>query len=154
MRPGASEGAARILDREPGRSPDFVLEVASPSTGQQDYTVKRLDYERHRIAEYWRFDPSGGEYHGTALSGERLTDDGTYESIEIERLGDDVWQGYGEALGLRVCWENGLLRFYDPQTQSYLPSHEEERTGRLEERTRAESRGRSPTRGGITHRRA
>ena len=52
-----------------GSSPAFVLEVASPSTGQQDYTVKRLDYERYGIAECWRFDPSGGEHHGLRYPG-------------------------------------------------------------------------------------
>ena len=54
-------------------------------------------------------------------------DDGSYLPVEIERLGDGIWQGYSEALDLRVCWEHGLLRFYDPKTQSYLSSHEEER---------------------------
>ena len=35
-----------------GSPPAFVLEVASPSTGQQDYTIKRLDCERYGIVEY------------------------------------------------------------------------------------------------------
>lgn len=76
-----------------GVPPAFALEVASPSTGQQDYTEKRSDYERYGIAEYWRFDPSGGDYHDAALSGDRLTNEGTYEPIEVERLGDSVCQG-------------------------------------------------------------
>ena len=29
-----------------GKAPDFVLEVASPTTGRADYTDKRADYER------------------------------------------------------------------------------------------------------------
>ena len=57
-----------------GKPPDFVLEVASRTTGETDYTDKRLDYERFGIAEYWRFDPSGGEYHDAALAGDRLAD--------------------------------------------------------------------------------
>ena len=114
--------------RSQGGPPAFALEVASPSTGRQDYTAKRVDYERYGIAEYWRFDPSGGEIYDAALAGDRLTEDGSYRSMEVERLGDRVWQGYSEVLDLRLCWESGLLRFYDPKTQSYLPSHEEERT--------------------------
>ena len=47
------------IDRQ-GKAPDFVLEVASHSTGEADYTDKRTDYERFGIGEYWRFDPSGG----------------------------------------------------------------------------------------------
>ena len=51
-----------------------MLEVASPSTGRVDYTDKRRDYERFGILEYWRFDPSGGEYHDAALAGDRLVE--------------------------------------------------------------------------------
>ena len=132
--------------RGQGGPPAFVLEVASPSTGHEDYTAKRLIYERYGIAEYWRFDPSGGEIYDAALAGDRLMDDGSYLPVEVERLGEGIWQGYSEALDLRVCWEHGLLRFHDPKTQSYLSSHEEEReraeaerVGRLEERARAEA---------------
>ena len=123
-----------VIDRQ-GKAPDFVLEVASPTTGRADYTDKRADYERFGIGEYWRFDPSGGEYHDAALAGDRLVD-GVYEPIEIDDLGDGRLRGYSEALGLHVCWEDGRLRFFDPVTETYLYSHEEERTGR----TAAESR--------------
>ena len=30
-----------------------------------------------------------------------------------------------EALGLSVCWEDGMLRFFDPVAESYLRSHDE-----------------------------
>ena len=36
-----------VIDRQ-GKAPDFVLEVASPTTGRADYTDKRSDYERFR----------------------------------------------------------------------------------------------------------
>ena len=32
------------------------------------------DYGRFGVGEYWRFDPSGGEYHDAALAGDRLVD--------------------------------------------------------------------------------
>ena len=48
----------------------------------------------------------------------------------------DTRQGYSEVLGLRTRRENGTLRFYDPETESYLRSHEDERAGRMEERAR------------------
>ena len=123
------------IDRQ-GKAPDFVLEVASPTTGVVDYTAKRRDYERYGVGEYWRFDPSGGEYHDAALAGDRLVD-GRYEPIVIEILGDGSLRGYSEALGLYVCWEDGELRFYDPVAEDYLPGHEEERTGRLAAELRA-----------------
>ena len=125
-----------VIDRQ-GKAPDFVLEVASPTTGRADYTDKRADYERFGIGEYWRFDPSGGEYHDAALAGDRLVD-GAYEPIEIDDLGDGRLRGYSEALGLYVCWEDGLLRFFDPVTETYLSSHEEEQTGRTAAEARAE----------------
>ena len=100
-----------------------MLEVASPTTGRADYTEKRADYERYGVGEYWRFDPSGGEYHDAALAGDRLVD-GEYEPIEIEALDEGRLRGYSEALGLYVCWEEGMLRFFDPVAGSYLRSHE------------------------------
>ena len=123
------------IDRQ-GKAPDFVLEVASPTTGRVDYTDKRTDYERFGVAEYWRFDPSGGEYHDAALAGDRLVD-GVYEPIVIETLDDDRLRGYSDALGLYVCWGDGKLRFFDPGTESYLDTHEEERAGRMAAQARA-----------------
>ena len=117
------------IDRQ-GKAPDFVLEVASRSTGRVDYTDKRQDYERFGVLEYWRFDPSGGEYHDAALAGDRLVD-GTYQPIVIDRMGEDRLRGYSEALGLYVCWEDEKLRFFDADTESYLRSHDEERAGRV-----------------------
>ena len=129
------------IDRQ-GKPPDFVLEVASPTTGRADYTDKRRDYERFGVVEYWRFDPSGGEYHDAALAGDRLVD-GVYEPIEIEVLTEDRLRGYSESLGLYVCWDEGMLRFFDPLTESYLRAHEED-AGRAQEeeatRRRAEAR--------------
>ena len=126
-----------------GKAPDFVLEVASPTTGRVDYTDKRADYERFGISEYWRFDPSGGEYHDAALAGDLLVE-GKYEPIAIETLQEGMLRGYSEALGLYVCWEGGRLRFFDPRTESYLSTHdetearaEEERVSRMAAQTRA-----------------
>lgn len=101
------------IDRQ-GKPPDFVLEVASSTTGVTDYTSKRSDYERYGIPEYWRFDATGGRYHDMALAGDILVD-GEYRPIEIEWLDDTRCRGYSDALGLYVCWEDGLLRFYDPR---------------------------------------
>lgn len=108
-----------------GKPPEFVLEVASPTTGVNDYTLKRDDYERYGVQEYWRFDPSGGEYHDAALAGDRLVN-GRYEPIPIEWLDDERHRGYSEALGLYLCWEYGELRWYNPATGNYLQTYEEE----------------------------
>ena len=123
------------IDRQ-GKAPDFVLEVASPTTGRVNYTDKRLDYERFGVAEYWRFDPSGEEYHDAAFAGDLLFD-GVYEPIAIEALSEGHLRGYSDALGLYVCWEDGMLRFFDSGAESYLDTHEEERAGRLTAQARA-----------------
>ena len=131
------EQGGYAIDRQ-GKAPDFVLEVASRSTGEVDYTDKKADYERFGVGEYWRFDPSGGEYHDAALAGDRLVN-GVYEAIAIEDLGDGRLHGYSDVLGLYVCWEDGRLRFFDPVTESYLGSHEEAETRADEERAGREA---------------
>ena len=63
---------------------------------------------------------------------------GEYESIQIEELGEGRLRGYSEVLGLYVCWEDGMLRFFDPVTESYLRTHDEAevRVAELEEELR------------------
>ena len=42
-----------------GKAPDFVLEVASPSTAGNDARDKARKYARIGVREYWRLDPKG-----------------------------------------------------------------------------------------------
>ena len=105
---------------EVGKPPEFVLEIASETTGVRDYTVKRDRYAEMRVGEYWRFDHTGGRYHDAALAGDRLVDGG-YAPITITEEPDgEIW-GYSPALELDLCWRSGQLRFYDPVGKSYLP---------------------------------
>ena len=124
--------AGYAIDRE-GKPPDFALEVASPTTGATDITAKRVDYQRFGIPEYWRYDPSGGRYHDAPLAGDRLVD-GVYSPIEIEWLAERQCRGFSQILGLYLCWEDGDLRWYNPETGSYLPTLDEE-TSRADRET-------------------
>ena len=108
-----------------GKPPDFVLEIASENTAENDVTVKRDDYAAFGIPEYWRFDPSGGEYYGTGLAGDWLVD-GAYQPIGIVGTDDRHSWGRSEALGLDLCWEDGQLRWYDPAAGRYLLTFDEE----------------------------
>ena len=108
-----------------GKPPDLVLEVASQSTGEVDYTDKRDEYAGYGIPEYWRFDPSGGNYHDAALAGDRLMN-GEYERIEIEPLDGTNCRGYSAVLGLWLYWEDNQLRWLDPETGRYLRTHDDE----------------------------
>ena len=119
--------------REQGKPPDFVLEIASVSTGEDDYTDKRGDYAAFGVPEYWRFDSSGGRYHDAPLAGDRLVD-GAYQRIEIVQMDEGHHWGYSPILNLSLCWEAGKLRWWDPVTQRYLDTHDEEAEGRIAER--------------------
>ena len=68
--------------RDQGKPPDFVLEIASPTTGREDYTGKRSDYAAFGISEYWRFDPSGGRHHDEPMVGDRLVE-GAYRPSSL-----------------------------------------------------------------------
>ena len=52
-----SRGSFRVW--EEGKAPDFVLEVASPSTAQKDALHKAREYAQIGVREYWRLDPAG-----------------------------------------------------------------------------------------------
>ena len=104
---------------EQGKPPDFVLEIGSASTGRRDTTVKREGYAALGIPEYWRFDPSGGRFHGVPLAGDRL-ENGEYAPIALERLDEHTWQGYSTALNLHLRWEHGQLGWYDPATGQHI----------------------------------
>ncbi len=121
---------------EQGKPPDFVLEVASKSTGDRDEVYKRQAYAEMGIPEYWRFDESGGQYHRAPLAGDRLVG-GVYVPIPINETDSGNLWGHSAALNLDLCWEEGRLRFWDSVGRRYLPSLAEERTGRLDAEARA-----------------
>ena len=120
----ALEHNGYAIDRQ-GGPPNFVLEIASVSTARRDEDEKRRDYESFRASEYWRFDPTGGERYEVALAGDRLLDGG-YQPVEVEWTDEERCRGWSQALGLYVCWERGQLRFFDPMSQEYLRTHDEE----------------------------
>ena len=110
---------------EQGKPPDFVLEVASRSTGREDTGPKRRDYEALGIPEYWCFDETG-EFHRTKLAADRLVN-GRYEPIPIEEVEPDILQGYSQILNLNIRWERGQLAWHDPATGRHIITFEDER---------------------------
>ena len=137
---GVNPGAIRddrngYVISEVGKPPEFVLEVASESTGELDYRVKPGIYAGFGVAEYWRFDRTGGGMHDAPLGGGRLVA-GAYQPIELTTGADGVIWGRSEVLGLDLCWDRGRLRFYDPVAGGYLPDLAEA----MEQRDAAEAR--------------
>ena len=123
------ESNGYIID-EQGKPPDFVLEIASPRTGRVDAVDKRGDYAALGIPEYWRFDETGN-FHRTRLAGDSLAADGQYQPISIEEVAEGVLQGYSRVLNLLLRWENGQLRWHDPETGNHIATFEGEREARL-----------------------
>ena len=104
---------------EVGKAPDFVLEIASVSTARRDMTFKRDLYAQIGVREYWRFDPSGGNFYGQPLTGEQLIDGG-YAPIALSDNDDGLQCGYSPVLGLSLCAGNDRLLFHNPITGEYL----------------------------------
>ena len=136
---------------EQGKPPDFVLEVASRSSGRRDVVEKRETYEGLLIPEYWRFDETG-RYHGARLAGDRLVN-GQYAPIDIEELDGGSLQGYSPALNLNLRWSpsgrppyadglarglaRGILGWHDPATGQHIATLGSERAARLAAEARA-----------------
>lgn len=121
---------------EQGKPPDFVLEVASPSTGRRDTVEKRVIYAERGILEYWRFDETG-RYHRVRLAGDRLVN-GRYEPIEIDELPDGSLQGHSAILNVDLRWTNGQLHWHDPATGEHIATFLSERQARIQAEVRAQ----------------
>ena len=105
---------------EQGKPPDFVLEIASRSTGRRDTVDERISYAALGIQKYWRFDDTG-QFHGTRLAGDRLVS-GQFEPLPIEALTDGSLQGYSAILSLNMRWTECQLGWYDPNTGEHIPT--------------------------------
>ena len=116
--------------RNMGKPPDFVLEIASVRTAENDIGPKRLDYANFGIPEYWRFDPTGRQRYDAPLAGDRL-EDGAYQPVEIIELEPEHLHGHSEVLNLGLCWNHGNLRWYNPATGQHLMTLAEERQARI-----------------------
>ena len=103
---------------EEGKAPDFVLEVASPSTAENDARHKAQEYLRIGVREYWRLDPEGTML-GTPLEGYRVGG-GRYQRVEsVARTGGVEYLRSGVlGLDLRGEQRNGatVLVIRDPRT--------------------------------------
>ncbi len=128
VNPAAIHARNGYVINEVGKPPDFVLETASESAGRADCARKRERYEELEVPEYWRFDATGGLHHDRPIAGDALVD-GRYRPIEIVREPSGLLWGRSAVLGLDLCWDEGLLRLYDPATGKYLRSLREADAG-------------------------
>ena len=121
---------------EEGKGPDFVLEVASPSTWREDVGRKREVYAGLGVKEYWLYDPLG-EHLKPALQGNRLVD-GEYERQPLLGSRDGRLGLRSGTLGLELWAEGRRMRFRDPETGLDLLGHDEEHLAHRAAAARAE----------------
>ncbi len=131
------------LPWEVGKPPDFALEVASESTGAADVNRKPGIYAAIGVPEYWRFDPTGGQYHDAPLAGGLLVG-GAYRPVDLTNEPDGILKGYSPLLEISLAWDEGWPRIYDPAAGTYLEgsrevwhAHLAERAARQAAETRA-----------------
>lgn len=122
---GEKERQGWVTWQEGGRYPDVIIELMSPSTANQDLTVKKQLYQDvFRTRNYFVYDPFNAE----SLQGWRLGVNLTYESISPNQEGK-LWS---DVLGLWLgVWHGKLtkenapwLRFFAPDGNLVLLSQE------------------------------
>ena len=126
---------------EEGKGPDFVLEILSPGTKNNDLEKKPETYAALGVKEYFIYDPIG-ELMESPLKALQLVGK-SYQQIAINRLSNGDFSIFSPVLGLEIRVESGKLAFYNPNTGRKLLTHQEEAAARIVEanaRIAAESR--------------
>ena len=108
---------------ENNKVPDFVIEITSFTTQENDELDKPIKYANMGVKEYFQYDPTG-DYLQPQLKGSRLVE-GKYQPLELTLLADGGLSIYSEVLGLELRTINRELRFIEPQTGRKLLSHKE-----------------------------
>ena len=127
----AKKQRGTYLTWEESRTPDFVIELASPSTFRHDLTGKKDLYESVlKVKEYYIYDPL--HQIQPHFIGFRLVD-GVYQEMAFvnERLPSSV-------LNLELGERDGILGIYDPTTKQWL-APPEERAEQAEKRAEQEA---------------
>ncbi|MBV9658481.1 MAG: Uma2 family endonuclease [Verrucomicrobia bacterium] len=85
--------------------PDFVAEILSPSTEQQDRGVKFKDYALHGVGEYWLIDPARETVEKYVLRERAYAAAGTFGGGQIE---SEVVAGF--AIPVRALFDDAENR--------------------------------------------
>ena len=104
-----------VVWEENGKYPHVIVEILSPTTAKTDREPKKQLYQdTFRTPEYFWFDPYTLEFAGFHLV------DAKYQPIKANEQGY-LWS---EQLGLFLGINNGLLRYFTPES-SLVPTPEE-----------------------------
>ena len=110
--PNYDRDTYRLWDEPKG--PDFVLEITSRTTRNEDQGRKRDLYCSLAVTEYWQYDPTS-DYLEPQLQGLRLSA-GEYRRLPDRKLADGTLALTSAVLGLELRATRGGLRFHDPVT--------------------------------------
>ncbi len=125
-----------------GKPPDFVLEVASPSTARNDETTKRNIYANMGVPEYWRYDPTDivdpnqRPLYAVPLVGEILVD-GVYQPIPISPGPENCIMGYSPALGVSLAVKDKRLVVYDHELEDFVAEFAEQERDKMQAQAEA-----------------
>ena len=125
-----------------GKPPDFVLEVASPSTARNDETTKRDIYAGMGVPEYWRYDPTDlidpnqRSLYAVPLVGEILVD-GAYQPLPVTPGPEDCIMGYSPALGVSLAVKDKRLMVYDQELGDFVAEFEEQEQAKMQAQAEA-----------------
>ena len=127
-----------------GKPPDFVLEVASPSTSRNDETTKRDIYEGMGVQEYWRYDPTDlidsrqRPLYAVPLIGELLVD-GAYQPLEISPGPEGCIMGFSPVLGVSLAVKDKRLMVYDHDLGEFVEEFEEQESAKMRAQAEAQA---------------
>ena len=116
---------------EEGKSPEFVMELSSENTYQNDLTRKMAHYAEMGIQNYFLYDAEG-RYLPEQLMGFTLVND-SYEAITADADG----KIYSDALGLGFQLIGEHFGIYDPETGEWLQTAAEAAEARAQQETNA-----------------
>ena len=133
--PNHKRRSYRLWDE--GRVPDFVLEITSSSTWEEDQGHKRELYRRLGVTEYWQYDPTGAHLQ-PVLQGLELAA-GEYVPIAAGATAQGLPALASRVLGLELHATDDGLRFHDPVTGQYLPTSAEDAAARAAADARADA---------------
>jgi Uma2 family endonuclease len=80
----------RIGEKKIDGPVDLVVEILSPSTRRRDLTLKRMVYERSKVAEYWIVDPMAKTVEQLVQRDGAFASLGSHEQEIVFRQLDDV----------------------------------------------------------------
>ena len=150
--PEALRNVASYRVWQVGAPPVFVLEIASENTYPADLDEKPAKYLEMGVDEYWRLDPTGGDFFVPLLQAERRCGD-TWEPIDVTpddggggigglsggSGGGGGLRGHSGVLDLDLHAEPHRLRFRDSRTGTWLLDPDEMRHDRDAAEARAEA---------------